>query len=148
VPVVEKRRIGLVNASPLDMGILTEQGAPEWHPAPAEIRQAGKKVAKLCRDRGSSVSELALRFLSRSSAVSVTLVGMATRYRFEANLSLLQATTDRELLNEVRILLSQSSMVLGRRGGKKMKTEHLEAQPSGACGPENTDRWDQERRVP
>src|SRR4029077_14643400 len=62
VPVVEKHRIGLMNASPLHMGVLTEQGAPEWHPAPAEIREAGKKVAKLCRDRGRSVSELALRF--------------------------------------------------------------------------------------
>jgi L-galactose dehydrogenase len=106
VPVVEKQRIGLINASPLHMGVLTEQGAPEWHPAPAEIREAGKKVAKLCRDRGSSVPELALRFCLDHPQVSATLVGMATRHHVEANLRLLQAITDPELLNEVRILLS------------------------------------------
>jgi hypothetical protein len=44
--MVEKHKIGLVNAFPLHMRILTEQGAPEWHPAPAEIREAGGKVAK------------------------------------------------------------------------------------------------------
>jgi L-galactose dehydrogenase len=106
VPVVEKHRIGLINASPLHMGVLTEQGAPEWHPAPAEIREAGKKVAKLCRDHGTSVSELALRFCLDHAQVSATLVGMATRHQVEANLRLLQAITDPELLSEVRLLLS------------------------------------------
>jgi len=88
------------------MGILTEQGAPEWHPGPAEIREAEEKVAKLCRDRGSSVSELALRFCLDHPQVSATFVGMATRHQVEANLRLLHAITDPELLHEVRILIS------------------------------------------
>lgn len=33
LPVAKGRGIGIINASPLHMGMLTEQGGPDWHPA-------------------------------------------------------------------------------------------------------------------
>ena len=33
-PVTKARGIGLINASPLHMRVLTDKGAPAWHPAP------------------------------------------------------------------------------------------------------------------
>ena len=59
------RGIGLINASGLCMGLLTEHGPPDWHPAPQQVRDAGKKAAEFCRAHGANISKLALRFLPR-----------------------------------------------------------------------------------
>src|SRR5450432_2046994 len=55
LPVAKRLGVGLINASPLHMGVLTRQGAPDWHPAPVEVLTAGKKVEELCRSRGVDV---------------------------------------------------------------------------------------------
>src|SRR5271163_3022707 len=39
VPFAEKQGIGIINASPLHMGVLTDRGAPGWRPAPPEVHQ-------------------------------------------------------------------------------------------------------------
>jgi L-galactose dehydrogenase len=46
--------VALINASPLAMGALTDQGAPPWHPAPAQMLNRCAKAAARCRERGSS----------------------------------------------------------------------------------------------
>jgi L-galactose dehydrogenase len=108
LPVAKRLGIGLINASPLHMGVLTKHGPPEWHPAPPEVREAGKRVGELCQARGVDISALALRFCLDHPYVSTTLVGMATRQQVEANLRLLDIATDRKLVAEVRSLLGPS----------------------------------------
>ena len=61
-PVCEDRGIGLINASPLHLRILTERGPPDWHLASAPVQQAGAQLALLCRARGVDVSQVALKF--------------------------------------------------------------------------------------
>lgn len=34
----QEKGVGVINASPLSMGLLTEQGPPAWHPASDEIK--------------------------------------------------------------------------------------------------------------
>ena len=48
------------------------------HPAPPQVREAGRKAAVFCREQGADISELALRFALRYPFVSSTLVGIAT----------------------------------------------------------------------
>ncbi|GAA97114.1 uncharacterized protein L969DRAFT_96995 [Mixia osmundae IAM 14324] len=36
----------VVNASPFSMGMLTRRGAPDWHPAPAQLRQAVRDLSE------------------------------------------------------------------------------------------------------
>ena len=100
-----ERGIGLINASGLCMGLLTEQGPPDWHPAPHQVRDAGKKAAKFCREQGADISEVALRFCLDHPYVSSTLIGMATPHQVETSLKLLQTKTDRELLGKVEAIL-------------------------------------------
>ena len=97
--------IGLINASVLNMGILTERGAPEWHPAPDSLREAGQRAAKLCRSRGVDIAELALRFAFDHPYVSSTLVGISSQEHVQTALQLLAARTDRALVEEVRSLM-------------------------------------------
>jgi L-galactose dehydrogenase len=102
----KERGIGLINASGLCMGLLTEQGPPDWHPAPQEVKDAGKKAAEFCRAQGADLSKLALRFCLDHPSVSSTLIGMSTTREVETSLELLRSTTDKELLAQVEAILA------------------------------------------
>lgn len=41
----EERGIGIINASPLSMGLLSQRGTPDWHPAPEELKAACARAA-------------------------------------------------------------------------------------------------------
>eukprot|EP01018_Ginkgo_biloba_P002172 Gb_13838 [translate_table: standard] len=38
LPYLKSKGVGVISASPLSMGLLTEGGPPEWHPAPSELK--------------------------------------------------------------------------------------------------------------
>jgi len=101
-PFVRERGIGLINAAPLHMGMLTEAGPPSWHPAPAEIKEAGQKVAHLCRERGVDVAEVALRFCFDHPHVSTTLIGMSSTAQVKRNLNAFNFRIDRELMEAIQ----------------------------------------------
>jgi L-galactose dehydrogenase len=102
-PFAKEHGIGLINASPLHMGILTEQGAPNWHPAPLAVKEAGKRAAIFCRTHNVDLSEIALRFCLDHPYVTTTLVGMGTLAEVERNLRAFQIIMDQTLLNAVRL---------------------------------------------
>jgi L-galactose dehydrogenase len=105
MPVAEKLGIGVINASGLHMGMLTEQGAPDWHPAPKTVRDAGKRAAEFCRQQGVDLSELALHFCFDHPRVSSTLVGMSTRNHVRTNIQALGAHADPEMMRQVQAIL-------------------------------------------
>lgn len=103
-PFARDRKIGLINAAPLHMGILTEQGPPDWHPAPAAVKNAGKCMVEACRRRGDDISSVALRFALDHPYVSTTVVGMSTRAEVERNVHTMESGTDAALIGELRAL--------------------------------------------
>ena len=38
IPYLKNKGVGIINASPLAMGLLTESGPTEWHPASTELK--------------------------------------------------------------------------------------------------------------
>ncbi len=100
-PFAKERNIGLINASPLHMRILTAAGPPAWHPAPSAVKRAGAEVVELCRRRGVDPSVIALRFCLDHKDVSTTLVGMSNAIEVERNIGALEIETDAELLAEI-----------------------------------------------
>jgi L-galactose dehydrogenase len=101
-PLAQELGIGLINASALNMGVLTERGASDWHPAPRELREAGQKAVRLCQSRGLNLPETALRFAFDHTGVCSTLVGMSTIEHVQQCLCVLAAQSDLELLAELR----------------------------------------------
>ena len=100
-PFAKQHGIGIINASPLHMGIITERGAPAWHPAPKQVRDAGQKIVALCKARGVDASELALRFCLDYADAASTLVGMSSTSHVERNLKAMELRIDPELLAEI-----------------------------------------------
>jgi L-galactose dehydrogenase len=102
VPFAQEHGIGIISASALHMGILTRRGAPDWHPAPPDIREAGRRIVELCDAHGIDVSQLALKFSFDHLRVATTLVGMSTREHVDDNLRALQLTIDPAVLAKIQ----------------------------------------------
>lgn len=52
VPYFNQKQIGIINASPFSMGLLTESGPPVWHPASDELKTCCAAAARYCRNQG------------------------------------------------------------------------------------------------
>jgi L-galactose dehydrogenase len=102
-PFAEQNGIGLINASPLHMGMLTPNGPPPWHPASSEVKQAGRRIVELCHARGVSASDLALQFCLAHPCISTTLAGMSTVEQVRQNVAAAEQPADPALVAEVRV---------------------------------------------
>ena len=100
-PLTTDRGIGLINASPLHMGLLTEEGPPDWHPAPQSVREAARAIVGACQRMGHRVTDVALRAAMDHEAIHTTLVGIRTVEQLEQNLEALEGTTPAELLADI-----------------------------------------------
>ena len=116
VPAAKGLGIGIINASPLHMGLLTEQGAPDWHPAPPEVHLAVKAAFAYCHEHGIDLTELALRFCFDHPRVASTLVGMSTTEQVRRNLGAVGAPADAELVREVKAILAPAANVVWSSG--------------------------------
>jgi L-galactose dehydrogenase len=105
-PATLERSIGLINGSPLHMGVLTRHGPPPWHPAPPEVRAAGERAAAWCDERGLDLAELALRAAVPHPAVHSTLVGIRTGAEVATSLRALLPDPDPHLTAELRSMLA------------------------------------------
>ena len=105
LPLAESLGVGVLNASPLAMGLLTNQGPPPWHPTDDEIKRTCAAAAKLCRERGSDIATLGMQFCYRESRIPSTITGTAKRSELEANLKVLAEPLDEQLLADVQEVL-------------------------------------------
>jgi L-galactose dehydrogenase len=105
LPALKAKEIGVINASPLGMGLLTERGAPAWHPAPADIKEACARAAAHCRSRGVDIAQLAIQFSVSNPEIATTLVGTANPRNIEKNIKWLESPLDQALLAEVLTIL-------------------------------------------
>ena len=105
VPRLLSQGIGVINASPLSMGLLSDRGAPAWHPATDEIRSACARAAAYCRERGTDIARLAIRFSVSNPDIATTLVGTASPANLARNVRWAQEPMDNNLLADVLRIL-------------------------------------------
>jgi len=105
-PRFHRRGIGVINASPLAMGLLAGSGTPAWHPAPARLREHARRVARLCRRRGVDIARVALRFAAAPPEFATTVVGSASADEMTRNVRWALEPVDEDLLDEIEALVS------------------------------------------
>jgi aryl-alcohol dehydrogenase-like predicted oxidoreductase len=106
LPYFETKGVGVINASPFSMGLLTGFDPPEWHPAGEAIRTACRRAAEHCKSRGVEIGKLALQYSISNPGIATTLAGMRSQREVEQNVAWLQAPPDRQLLAEVLEILA------------------------------------------
>lgn len=106
MPYFSKAGLGIINASPLSMGLLTHQGPPDWHPAPPALLEAAREAAALCQRRGVDLPKVAVSWALQNEGIATTLVGMCQPEQVRANVRTalqalgLEENADKEKENE------------------------------------------------
>jgi len=104
-PLAAQQGFGLMNASPLHMGLLSGAGGPEWHPAPQQVKQVATAIGELCLlQHGVSPATLGLSVCLRHPAVASTFIGIRSVAQVDDSLRALEYEPPAELLAEIRAL--------------------------------------------
>ena len=102
----ESKNIGVINASPFSMGLLTERGAPEWHPAPLPLSDVCKRAAQHCQSKGKSIEQLAVKYATNNPRIATTLFSTTRSEAVLQNIRWSEEPFDEELYNEVQTILA------------------------------------------
>ena len=101
----EQHGIGVINASPLSMGLLSERGAPAWHPAPAALHEACAKAARHCRQKGYPIEWLAMQYATANPRIATTLFSTTRPENVLKNIECIATPAPADLLAEVRDII-------------------------------------------
>ncbi|KAK6156695.1 hypothetical protein DH2020_010943 [Rehmannia glutinosa] len=129
LPYLKSKGVGIISASPLAMGLLTESGPPEWHPAPLNSRTvvvsivvsyfklkellldlaACQAAAAYCKEKGKNISKLAVQYSLSNKDISTILVGMNSVKQVDENVAaaieLATVGKDEKTLSEIEGIL-------------------------------------------
>ncbi len=97
---------GVINASPLAMGLLADHGPPPWHPAPDRVREHAARAAAWCRQRGVDIARVALRFAVAPPSFATTVVGTASVANLTRDVRWATEPLDQELVAGVEAILA------------------------------------------
>lgn len=100
-PVATRLGVGLINASPLHMGLLSGGRIAEWHPAPRAVRDSAARIVELCRANGIRPAVAALNHCFNHPFVATTLVGFRSAAEVDDAIFALENETPPELLRQI-----------------------------------------------
>lgn len=107
----EQKGIGVINASPLSMGLLSERGIPDWHPAPESLVQACEKAAAYCKSKGVSIEKLALQYSVSNPRIAATLFSSANPVNVIKNINAVSQPLDWDMVFEVFDIIGDQKRV-------------------------------------
>ncbi len=108
----EANGIGVINASPLSMGLLSQRGTPDWHPAPAALKEACAKAAAYCQEQGYPIEKLAIQYsASLNPRIATTLFSSANPDNVLKNIGYVNEPMDEQLVGKVREIIGSQMRV-------------------------------------
>jgi aryl-alcohol dehydrogenase-like predicted oxidoreductase len=108
----EMNNVGVINASPLSMGLLSTRGAPEWHPAVWKLREACARAAEYCQQQGYPIEKLAIQFsTSLNPRIATTLFSSANPDNVLKNIGFVNDPIDEELVMKVQEIIGDQMFV-------------------------------------
>ena len=107
----EKHDVGVINASPLSMGLLSERGIPEWHPAPKALVEVCRKAVQHCKSRNYPIEKLAIQFSVSNPRIATTLFSSANPENVLKNIRFAEEPIDWDLVKEVQEIIGNQKRV-------------------------------------
>ncbi len=101
MPLCQERGIGLMSASPLLQGLLSDNPPPAWHRSPLSVKAVVPAMARVCHNYGTDLATVALKYAVDYPHIATTVVGMSTPARVDRNLAALNCDLPEGLLNEL-----------------------------------------------
>jgi len=108
----EERGIGIINASPLSMGLLSQRGVPDWHPAPKPLVEVCKRAAEYCNEVGYPIEKLAMQYSVGNPRVATTLFSSANPDNVRKNVQWVEeCEAPAEIVAKVREIIGDQMRV-------------------------------------
>ena len=107
----ESHNIGIVNASPLSMGLLSKRGVPPWHPAAKSLVDACGRAAAHCEAKGYPIEKLAIQYSISNPRIATTLFSSANPANVRKNLEYASTPADPQLVMEVQEIIGDQKRV-------------------------------------
>ena len=108
----EQYGVGVINASPLSMGLLSQRGAPAWHPAGKDLQKACARAAAYCQEQGYPIEKLAIQFsTSCNPRIATTLFSSANPDNVLKNIGFVNNPMDEALVKKVQEIIGDQMFV-------------------------------------
>lgn len=106
LPLVEKKGLALINASPLASGLLTKRGVPDWHPATKAELAIIQKAVEFCESTGTSLEKVAMQFSTCNKDIPTTLVSTASSKNIIGNVKWVEEPIDWPIAHRIQQIIS------------------------------------------
>ena len=94
------------------MGLLSDRGTPDWHPAPQPLKDACARAAAYCREQGYPIEKLAIQFsTSLNPRIATTLFSSANPKNVLKNIAYVNEPIDKELVTKVQDIIGKQMFV-------------------------------------
>lgn len=107
----EAHKVGIINASPLSMGLLSTRGVPDWHPAPKALVEACRKAVEYANSKGYPIEKLAIQYAVSNPRIATTLFSSANPDNVRKNIAYAEAPIDWQLVKEVQAIIGDQMRV-------------------------------------
>ena len=107
----EKNNVGVTNASPFSMGLLTERGVPEWHPAPKPLVEKCIEAARFCHEQGYPIEKLAMQFSCSNPRIASTVFSTTRPENLLKNIEFVNEPIDWDLVRKVQDIIGDQKYV-------------------------------------
>lgn len=107
----ESKGVGVINASPLSMGLLSSRGAPAWHPAPKALAEACANAARYCEEKGYPIEKLAVQYSVSNPRIAGTLFSSANPVNVQHNIDWANEEPDWQLVKDVQQIIGNQMRV-------------------------------------
>jgi len=87
------------------MGLLSERGWPDWHPANAELKDRVVMAVNHCKSRNYRIEQMAVKFSVSNPRITTTLVSSANPDNVIRNIQWIDEPQNETLLQEVLDIL-------------------------------------------
>ena len=107
----ESHGVGIVNASPLSMGLLSQRGVPDWHPAPKPLVEACARAAAFCAEKGYAIERLAVQYAVSNPRIASTLFSSANPVNVKRNIAWANEEPDWDIVRQVKEIIGDQQRV-------------------------------------
>lgn len=107
----EANNVGIINASPLSMGLLSTRGVPDWHPAPKPLVEACRRAVEHVNAKGYPIEKLAIQYAISNPRIATTLFSSANPDNVRKNIAFAEAPIDWDLVKEVQDIIGDQMRV-------------------------------------
>jgi len=102
----EAKSLGIINASPTGMGLLTNTGPPPWHPASTQLQSICAEAGAYCAAHGVELGKLSVyhSLYSQYPRVAITLLGVGKMEILKLNMEVVTeglTNKEKEVLQEI-----------------------------------------------